>query len=329
MRVSRRGFLFGAAALPALTGLPSAAKAQAHFPNKPVKLILPYAPGGGPDLLTRAMAERMSEHLGQRVVVDNRVGAGGMLAGQVAANADPDGYTIVLGSSTHITQKLIQPSLQFDPLTSFVHITRLSISPSLLVVAEGSPYRSVKDLVAAAKAQPGKFNYASGGVGSAAHLSGAAFATHTGIDVVHVPYKGSVEIVPSIMSGTTEYGFPIASTAIPQINTGKVRALATTAAKRQEQLPDVPTLKEAFGSEDLVLEAWSGLWAPAKTPAEAVRILYMAASRAAQEAEIVALNSRMGADTAVTASPADFTAFMRSETEKYTRIVASAKIKAE
>ena len=329
MHASRRELLFGAAALPLLAGLPSMALGQAHFPNKPVKLILPYAPGGGPDLLTRAMAERMSEHLGQRVVVDNRVGAGGMLAGQVAANADPDGYTIVLGSSTHITQKLIQPNLQFDPLTSFVHITRLSISPALLVVADASPYRSAKDLVAAAKAQPGKFNYASGGIGSAAHLSGAAFATNTGIDVVHVPYKGSVEIVPSIMSGTTEYGFPIASTAIPQINAGKVRALATTAGKRQPQLPDVPTLKEIFGSDDLVLEAWSGLWAPAKTPAEIVRILHMAASRAAQENDIKALNDRMGAETAVTATPAEFTAFMRSETEKYARIVASAQIKAE
>jgi tripartite-type tricarboxylate transporter receptor subunit TctC len=137
------------------------------FPSKPVTIILPYAPGGGPDLLTRVFAEKMSDHLGQRVIVDNRVGAGGMLAAQVAANAAPDGYTLLLGASNHITQKLIQPGVKWDPVKDFVHIVRLGTSPTVMVVEADAPYQSAKDLVAAAKAKPGSLNYASGGIGSA------------------------------------------------------------------------------------------------------------------------------------------------------------------
>lgn len=323
-RLLRAATLAASALLPALPGF-----AAEPFPTRPVKLIVPYAPGGGPDLLTRGFAESLSLHLGQNVVVENKVGAGGMLAGQVAAASPANGYTLLLGASTHVTQKLIQPSVAFDPLESFDHVIRLGISASLLVVDAKSPYADARALVAAAKAAPGKFNYASGGVGSAAHLAGAAFAVVTGTEIVHVPYRGSVDIVPAIVNGSTHFGFPIASTALPQIEVGQVRALATTSAKRLPLLPNVPTLEEIFASSDLVIESWSGLWVPAKTPTDIIDILHRAATKAAAEPAVIQLFDRVGAPIEATKSPAEFRDFVRSETEKFRKIVAASNIKVE
>ena len=328
-RPSRRAVLQFAAAGTAAVFAPGLARAQAGYPAKPIKLILPYAAGGGPDVLTRVLAEKMGEMLGQRVVVDNRVGAGGMLAAQIAAQSSPDGYTILLGSSSHVTQKLLEPKTEFDPMTSFTHIARLATAPTLMVAEAEGPFRSAADVVAAAKAAPGKFNYGSGGIGSAAHLAGAGFATFTGIEVVHVPFRGSVEIVPAILSKTVEFAFPTASTAVPQVNAGKVRALATTAPRRLPQLPDVPTLKELYGSDDLVLESWSGLWGPANLPAPVVTRLNEVALAVARLPEIVALHEKIGSPIDTTATPAEFTAFIRSETAKYAKLVAAAKIGAQ
>lgn len=327
-RPTRRAVLQSVAAGGALALAPGLLRAQS-YPTKPIKLILPYAAGGGPDVLTRVFADKMSELLGQRVVIDNRVGAGGMLAAQIAAQSPPDGYTIMLGASTHVTQKLLEPKAEFNPLTSFTHITLLGTASTLLVVDAEGPLRSAADLVAAAKKAPGKFNYASGGIGSAAHLAGAAFANFTGIDVVHVPYRGSVEIVPAILSKTVEFAFPTSSTGVPQVMAGKVRALATTAPKRLSQLPDVPTLKELYGSDDLVLESWSGLWGPANMPAPVVARLNEVALAVARMPEIIATYDRIGSPISTSETPAAFTAFIRSETEKYTKLVTSAKIGAQ
>lgn len=324
-RPTRRAVLHFAAAGATTALTPRLLRAQG-YPAKPIRLILPYAAGGGPDVLTRVFAEKMSDVLGQRVIVDNRVGAGGILAGQIAAQASPDGYTILLGSSSHVTQKLLEPKAEFDPLTSFTHITRLSTAPTLMVAEADGPFRSAADTVTAARQAPGKFNYGSGGIGSAAHLAGAAFATFTGIDVVHVPFRGSVEIVPAILSKTVEFAFPTASTAVPQVHAGKVRALATTAPRRLPQLPDVPTLKELYGSDDLVIESWSGLWGPANLPAAVVAKLNEAALAVARMPEVIAVHEKIGSPIDPSATPAEFTAFIRSETAKYTKLVAAAKI---
>jgi tripartite-type tricarboxylate transporter receptor subunit TctC len=181
------------------------------------------------------------------VVVENIVGAGGILAAQSVARMAPNGYSLLLGASSHVVQKAMQPSVQFDPLNDFAHITRTAFSPSILVVGADSPYKTVEDIVAAAQKEPGKLNYASGGVGSAAHLCGAAMVLQAKIDVVHVPYKGSVEIVPSIITGATQFAFPIASTAIPQIRAGKVRALAVTSAQRMPALRTCPRSSRCSG----------------------------------------------------------------------------------
>ena len=305
--------LIAAYALPAWT--------QGSFPSKPVKIIVPYAPGGGPDVLVRKVGPRLSEILGQPIVVENIVGAGGILAAQTAARAAPDGYTLLLGASTHITQKAMQPSVKFDPVKDFAHVTRNTVSPALLVVAANAPWKTVQELIAAVKKDPGKLNYASGGIGSAAHLSGAALLLATDASAVHVPYKGSVEIIPSLLAGATQFGCPIASTAIGPVQQGTVRALATTGAMRMPQLPNVPTLKEAFGKDELALESWGGIWAPAGTPAPVLDVLFKAYVKLYSDPAIRVDHEAAGAPVSLSASPAEFSKFMETETAKYERIV--------
>ncbi len=321
----RRALGLGAATL----ALPAWTRAQGNdFPARPVKIVVPFAAGGGPDVLTRKMAIKLAEVLGSGsvVVVENVVGAGGILAAQNVARMAPDGYGLLLGASSHVTQKAMEPGVAFDPVKDFAHITRTAFSPSILVVRADSPWKSVDDLVAAAKKEPGKLNYASGGVGSAAHLAGAALVLHAGVDVVHVPYKGSVEIVPSIISGATQFAFPIASTAIPQIKGGRVRALAITSPRRIASLPEVPTLVELFKSDDLAMDAWFGLWAPAGTPPRVVDLLFKATAKTYDDATLRADSEAAGAFVALSESPAEFTRFIEAETVKFTRLVKAAHL---
>jgi tripartite-type tricarboxylate transporter receptor subunit TctC len=321
---TRRRFLGLAAAL----GLHRLAHAQVgDYPSRPIRIVVPFAAGGGPDVLTRKMAVRLAEVLGRStVVVENIVGAGGILAAQSVARMAPDGYGLLLGASSHVVQKAMQPSVQFDPMKDFAHITRTAFSPSILVVGADSRFRTVADIVAAAQREPGKLNYASGGIGSAAHLCGAAMAVQARIDVVHVPYKGSVEIVPSILSGATQFAFPIASTAIPQIKAGKVRALAVTSAQRVPGLPDVPTLVEVFKTQDLALDAWFGLWVPARTPPEVVDALFRATVKTYDDPALRADSEATGAFVALSSSPAEFTKFMAAETAKLEKLVKAANL---
>jgi tripartite-type tricarboxylate transporter receptor subunit TctC len=307
---------------------PRLASAQgSDYPSRPIRIVVPYAAGGGPDVLTRKMAVKLAEALGKSsVVVENIVGAGGILAGQNVARMAPNGYNLLLGASSHLVQKAMQPAVQFDPMKDFAHITRTAFSPSILVVSADSTYMRVEDVVAAAQKAPGKLNYASGGVGSAAHLCGAALALQAKIDVVHVPYKGSVDIVPSIITGATHFAFPIASTAIPQIKAGKVRALAVTSAQRMPGLPNVPTLVEVFKTQDLALDAWFGLWAPAGTPPQIVDTLFKAVVKSYDDPALRADSDATGALVALSASPAEFTKFMAAETTKLEKLVKAARL---
>ncbi len=319
----RRLLLFTFAALP---GLPFAQGGA--YPNRPVRIVVPFAAGGGPDILARKLGAKLAEAFGPgaSVVVENVVGAGGILAAQNVARLAPDGYNLLLGASSHVVQKAMQPSVLFNPLKDFTPIARVATSPSVLVVAAGSPYRTVAELIAAAKAAPGKLNYASGGIGSAAHLCAAALVVHAGADVQHVPYKGSVEIVPSIIAGDTQFAFPIASTAIPQVQGGKVRALAVSSAQRMPALPDVPTLVEALNAPELAVDAWFGLWAPAGTPTPVVDALFKAVGKAHEDGALRADTERAGSLVALSASPAEFTKFMEAETGKFERLVKAAKL---
>ncbi|MBS0320695.1 MAG: tripartite tricarboxylate transporter substrate binding protein [Proteobacteria bacterium] len=326
---TRRQFNLSALSLAAaaLARVPAAHADGNDYPNRYIRIIVPFAAGGGPDVLTRKLSVTLSRMLGgTNVVVENVVGAGGIVAAQNVAHAAPDGYTLLLGASSHIVQKAMQPSVQFDPLKDFAHITRTVFTPSVLVVSATSEYTTVEQLVQAARSKPGVLNYASGGVGSAAHLCAAAMAIHAKIDVVHVPYKGSVEIVPSIVMGSTQFAFPIASTAIPQIKAGKVRPLAVSSAKRIPSLPDVPTLVEVFKTQDLALDAWFGLWAPAGTPQRIVDLLFNATTRSYADPALRADSEAVGAVVALSASPAEFTQFMQSETAKLDAIVKAAHL---
>ncbi len=307
---------------------PLAQGQSADYPTRPIRIVVPFAAGGGPDVLTRKMAVKLADVLGKGtvIVVDNVVGAGGILAAQSVARAAPDGYTLLLGASSHVVQKAMQPSVQFDPLKDFAHVARVTSSPSVLVVSAGSAYQSVDDLMAAARKSPGKLNYASGGVGSAAHLAAAALVLQAKVDVVHVPYKGSVEIVPSILAGDTQFAIPIGSTAIPQVKGGKVRALAVTSAQRIPALPDVPTLVEIFKTPDLALDAWFGIWAPAGTPAAVLDTLNKALARTYDDPVLRADSEAMGAFVTLTSSPAEFSRFVEAETRKFEKIVKAANL---
>ena len=325
----RRRFVFASLALSLATALQAQPSSAENYPRQPIKLVVPYAAGGGPDVLARRLADKLGPLLGQTVYVDNRVGAGGVIAAETVAAARPDGYTLLLGASTHVTQKLLSPSVRFDPLTQFVHITRIGTSPSVLIVAANSPYRSVRELADAARAAPDKLNYASGGIGSAAHLSGAAFVSAAGVEVAHIPYRGSVDIVPSIMTGDTQFGFPVLSTALPFVEQGKVRALAVTSSRRSARLPDVPTLKEALGRDELVLDAWSGLWAPAATPKPIVDKINAAVLKALADPQLRKAYDDLGAPVNPTATPQEFTQFVLAETAKYARLVARSGISTQ
>jgi len=323
--LARLGLVVAVAGL-SCTPVTAAPAAESTFPTRPIRLIVPYAAGGGPDIQARKLAEVAGRELGQPLVVENKVGAGGILAAEFVAQQPADGYTLMLGASTHITQKLLQPSVRFDPMTSFTHIIRSGFSPQVMLVKDDALYRTVADVVQAARKAPGSLNYASGGIGSAAHLAGAAFANAAGVDLVHVPYKGSVEIVPSLIRGDATVGFPIASTAIPQLQNHSVRALAVTSARRLAGMPQVPTLNEALGRKDLALDAWLGIWAPAGLPKPVVARLHAAFLKALNDPAVRDFYNSAGTVIDTTPTPEAFDRFIADETVKYRRIVEQSHI---
>ncbi len=310
----------------ALPAAPWGVQAQPAYPARPLRLVVPFAPGGGPDVLTRQFLPRMNAVLGQTVFVDNRVGAGGIIAAEYVAQQPADGYTLLLGASTHVTQKVLQPKAPFDPVKGFSHVTRLSYAPSVLVVVADAPWRNFDDLLRAARAAPGKLNYGSGGVGSAAHLAGAALAHQAGIAATHIPYRGSVDLPGALFAGDVQFAVPTASTVLPHLQAGKLRALAVTSAQREPALAAVPTLKELTGSDDLVLVAWSGIWLPAGAPREVLRTLFDAHAKVYADPEIAKAHAALGVTVSLSASEAEFSDFVAAETAKITRIVKAARI---
>ena len=310
-------------------GLVAGGAGAQSYPTRPVKIIVPFAAGGGPDVQTRQMAPKLAEALGGTVVVENRVGAAGIVAAEVVAQAAPDGYTLISGSVSQVVQKILRPAAKFDPQTSFAPISITNSAPTVLIVPADSPVKSAKELAAAIKAKPGQFNYGSGGVGTAAHIAGATLVSVLGLNAIHVPYRGSVEIMPALLGGQIQFAFPIAGTAVPHVKSGKARALATTGAKRLPSLPDVPTMKELFGDELFVQESWGGLWAPAGTPAPIIAKLFAATRQAMADPGLRAQFSAGGAEVELSASPEEFSAFMRAESAKWAKLIQISGAKAE
>jgi tripartite-type tricarboxylate transporter receptor subunit TctC len=305
---------------------PAMAAAQ-DFPNKPIKLIVPFPPGGPNDIIARTVGQKMSDILKQPVVIDNRGGQGGVLGTDLVAKADPDGYTIAVTSAGALA---ISPSLQsiaYDPLKDLAPVTLVATVPEMLVVATSVPANNMKELIALAKSQPGKLNFASSGPGSLPHLAGELFKLLAGIDIVHVPYRGAAPAVNDLLGQQVQMVFLDLPVLLPQVQAGKLKPIAIGAQKRVPSAPDVPTTTEA-GLAELQTENWYGMVAPAKTPPQIVAALNKAAVEAMKDPEVAAKMSAQGA-TLVGDSPAQFRAFLESEIRKWAKVIKDAGVKIE
>lgn len=313
----------------ALTIAVSASPAGAQtFPSKPITLVVPFPAGGALDAVARPMAEGMRKILGQPVVVANAPGAGGTIGSGRVARAAPDGYTILLGSvATHAIAAGIYSKLTYDPIASFAPITQLTRGPLVLAVAPQFAAASVRDVVAAAKANPGKINYASTGNGTALHVAGELFKSAAGIDVQHIPYGGGAQAMTALLAGEISYIIGNTQLVRPMITSGKIKGLAVTGEQRLAALPDLPTFTQA-GTPGVDVVTWFGLFAPTGTPADIVEKLNAAATAALKDETVQRSLMTMG-DESVGSSVADFTAFVRSEHQRWVQLTRSAGIKVD
>jgi tripartite-type tricarboxylate transporter receptor subunit TctC len=298
------------------------------YPDKPIRVIVPVPAGGTPDVVARMVTPGLSSALGQQFVVDNRGGAGGLIGAELAARANPDGYTLFLSSPGPLT---ILPHLQkhiaYDPLRDFVPIGLISVGPFLLVVHPSVPVKTVKELIALAKKEPGKLNYASAGNGSANHLAMELFKSMTGLNITHVPYKGAPQAVTDLIAGNIDMMFNSIAPMLPHIRTHRVRLLGIASSKRSPQLPDVPTVSEA-GVPGYEAISWFGLLAPAKTPPAIIAKVNTALVQVVHNPETRRLFETQGADP-VGSTPEEFAALIRSESEKYAKVVKTSGAKVD
>jgi tripartite-type tricarboxylate transporter receptor subunit TctC len=320
-------FLRGAAAVAAGAAFAASALA-ADYPVKPVTLIVPFPPGGVTDNLSRAIAKKMSDHLGQPIVIENRPGAGGSIAAEQAVRAAPDGYTLFVGTQgTHGTNLALYKTLRYDPLKDFVAIHSLVGSINVLVVSKNAPYGNVQELVAYAKAHPGELAYASAGVGTGTHLTAELFQQSAGIKMAHIPYKGAAPALNDLLGGQVNVMFDYPNTAGPFIQDGKLRALAVTYGQRLKPLPNVPTMAEA-GVKNAEAVNWGGIFVPARTPPEIVARLIKDATAAMNDPEIQELIQKSGGISLGLAGK-NFQDFVNVESAKWRDVVKRAGITAE
>jgi len=302
------------------------APAAAEYPEHPVRMIIPFPPGGSNDVVGRLVARQLSLKLGQQVVVDNRAGAGGVLGTEAAVKEPPDGYTLLMISIAHAVNPALY-KLTYDPVKSFVPVSIFATGPNVLVVNPQLPVHSVEELVALAKQKPGEFDYASAGIGSFQHLGGELFKLDAGVDLVHVPYKGGGPAMSDVVAGHVKIMFSSLVQTTPFIKSGQLRALGTGGAKRTAVLPDVPTIAEA-GVPGYLADNWWGLLAPAGTPEPIVVKLYEATQEALKAPELQQVFAREGA-SAVTMTRDEFAKYIQNEIVKWGRVVKEGNIKAQ
>ncbi len=307
--------------------LPAALRAQA-FPSKPVRIVVPFAPGGGNDVFARQLAGRLGDILGQQVIVDNRPGAGGTVGSDAVAKAPPDGHTLLLGhTGTLAINPALYPKLPYNVQRDFVSVAPLASAPLLLVVRSGGSLSSVRDLLAKAKAEPGRLSYASSGNGTGGHLAGELLEELAGVKLLHVPYKGTAPGLTDLLGGQVDLMFSVIPSALPHVQAGRLRAIGITGARRNPRLPDVPTVAEA-GVPGFESTLAYGLVAPAGTPEPVLRLLGSAVAKAVASAELRQSFEAEGAEP-LAGGAAEFTALMRSESEKWARVIRKAGIKLD
>lgn len=309
--------LLAAALLTAITA--NVAGAQA-YPARAVRLIVPFSPGGAADVPVRIIAQRLSEVLGQQVVVENRPGAGSTIGADAAAKAAPDGYTLFTISNTHFVSAALYKKLPYDSLHDFTPVTQITSAPNVLVVHPSLPAKSVRELVALAKSRPRQIDYASSGNGSTQHLTGALFCKMAGIEMTHIPYRGSGPVTADLLGGQVQVAFPGIAGMLPHIKAGRLRALGVTGTKRSPELPGVPTIAEA-GVKDYVMVAWFGIAGPRGLPRDIQMKLHADSVRVVKSPEIQKGLAAVGQEVAWQDSPERFLEFMTAEAAKWARAV--------
>ncbi len=320
MKFTRRAALASITCLATLS--PLLASAQAAYPNKPIRVIVPFAAGSTTDIIARAIADKMGASMGQTLVIDNRGGASGTIGQAAVAMAAPDGYTIMIHSSSHTVSPSTFAKLPFDTISDFAGVTPISSTPNVLVISPSKNIKTLKDLLAAAKAKPGALNFASAGQGSATHLNAEKFKMAANIEATNIPFKGSAEAVTEVLAGRVDYYFSPIAPVIGQIKEGNLLALAVGSPKRSSALPDVPTTAEAGvpGSE---FNFWIGMMAPAKTPRDIVNRLHDEVVKALATAEVKDRFAKLGAD-AWTMKPEQFDAYIKEEIVSNAKLVKAA-----
>ena len=303
------------------------ALAQA-YPNKPVRLVVGFAPGGAADTVARALSEPLGRILGQPIIVENRPGAGSSIAAENVAKSAPDGYSVLIASPSSISvNPAINPNLNYKP-ADLAPITKVSSSPLLIVVNPATGIGSVKELIAAAKKDPGKLNYATSGVGSAPHFGGAHFSQVAGVQMVHVPFKGGSPAITSVVAGDTQISFATPPSVLGMVKASRLRALAVTSRERSPLMPEIPGMAEA-GLPDYAMAFWYGLFVPAGTPADVVKKLYAATQEAAQKPEFKAALAREGTEVSLSASTEEFAAFLAEDAKFWAKLAKDSGAKAD
>ncbi|MES3003893.1 MAG: tripartite tricarboxylate transporter substrate binding protein [Pseudomonadota bacterium] len=324
MDFQRRQGLLAAAALLAV-GASSTARAQGAFPNRPVKIVVPFLAGGSVDPVARLLGEKLSAIWGQAVIVDNKPGASTIIGTDAVAKAAPDGYTILLTANTHVSNPMLFNNLPFDSIADFTPIVPVNTAEFVLTTYPSFKANTLREAVAEIKANPGKFTYASAGVGNIVHLGMELFQMLTGTKLLHVPYKGANQILPDLVSGQVQFYLSVPVTVIPYLQSGKIKALATTA--RLPAMPTVPTFAEA-GMPEFTLRSWLGFLAPAKTPRDIVNKLNADISRVLQMPDVREKLISQGQNPWIL-SPEEFGAAMRKDAAEYARVIKAANIKLE
>ncbi|GAA4331057.1 tripartite tricarboxylate transporter substrate binding protein [Pigmentiphaga soli] len=318
---------YAVAALAASLALPGYA-AAADYPDKPIRMVCPFPPGGTTDFVARMIAQKLSEAWGQEVVVDNRPGAGGIIGTEMVAKAAPDGYTVLLGSiTTHAINPALYAHMNYDPIKDFQPVTLAVSSPQVLVVHPAVPARSLAEFIALAKAQPGKLNYASSGIGTSPNVTFEMFKSMAGINVIHVPYKGTGPANTDLVGGHVQAMISGIAALMPYIKSGQMRPLAVTTKARAPALPALPTFDEA-GVPDFDVSSWFGVFLPAHTPPTVVSKMNREIRRIVADPEVRRLFIEQGADPSSN-TPEEFTAFVKSEKQRWGKVIKDARIQGE